>query len=111
MHACRSGCPGGRAKKRNSPMKKMIASLVTAVLLSAGLLMGSPSTAHATYGPPAAAKHVIRDVNKAVNKPGKISKKKAKKLISRVKLAKKLGLIKPRRAAILIKKIKKDTRK
>jgi hypothetical protein len=92
----------------------MIAGVIAAVLMSAGLMTGTAATAGATYGapkPPAAAKHVIKDVNKVVKRKGKISKKRAKHLIGRVKLARQYGLISPKTAKKLIKKIKKDTRK
>jgi hypothetical protein len=92
-------------------VKKMIAGVFVAVLMSAGLLTGTQAQAGATYGPPAAARHVVHDINAAVNKKGKLTVKRANHLKARVRLARDYGLITPATAKRLIKKINKDTRR
>ena len=91
-------------------MKKMIA----AVVLSGGLVMGSAVGANATYGPaqpPAAATHVLKDVKKAINQPGKLGCKKSAALKKRVRLADKWDTLSHKTAKKLIKKINAETKK
>lgn len=94
-------------------MKKLIAGVATASALTLGALtFAGTAPASATYGPHTPTASVVKhDINKAVNKPGKISKKKAKKLTAEVKAAKKAGVISKAKAKKLIAKIKKDTKK
>jgi hypothetical protein len=107
---------GTSTEERPIHVKKMIAGVITAVLMSAGLLTGAQGAANAgpcpTYGPcaPVIAKHAIKDVKKAVQHKGKLSPKRAQTLLQQVRLAKRYHLIKPRMAKYLIKQIHKDTR-
>jgi hypothetical protein len=90
-------------------VKKMIA----AVTLSTGLVMGSAVGASATnYGPvPPAAKHVVKDVNAALGKAGKVGCKKSAELKKRVRLADKYDTLTPKAAKNLLKKINAETKK
>ena len=86
-------------------MKKFAAGVATAAALSltfAGAGIGSAQA----YGP-----NTPQHVNQIVKHKGKIAHAKAKKLKREVRAAKKAGLISPKRAAKLIKKINKDTRR
>lgn len=87
-------------------MKKIIAGVATAAALS--LTFAGAGAAEA-YGPttPHQVKH---DIIKVISHPGKITAKKANKLKREVRAAKKAGIISPKAAAKLIKKINKDTR-
>ncbi|WGL52058.1 hypothetical protein P5P86_19170 [Nocardioides sp. BP30] len=94
-------------------MKKFIAGVATASALSLGALaFAGTAPALADYGPSTPTASVVKsDVTKAISKPGKISKKKAKKLTAEVKAAKKAGVISSAKAKKLLAKIKKDTKK
>lgn len=96
-------------------MKKLVASVFTAAALTAGAVAVSGAPANAdTYGPapvPAIAKHVIKDVNRAVHHKGKLGEKRAQWLIHRVEVARKYHTISRAEARKLIKEIKHDTRR
>jgi hypothetical protein len=90
-------------------MKKLVAGVATAAALSL-TIAGTAGTAEAA-GYQGKTPQVIKKINKAVNPKGKINAKKANQLKRQVKAAKKAGLITPKQAAKLIKKINKDTKK
>ena len=93
-------------------MKKLIVGMFTALALTVGLVTVSGTAASADqYGPAAPATHVVNQVKKAVNAQGPISAKKAKKLVKKIKAAKKAGVLTKAEAKKLLKKIKKDQKK